>query len=334
MTRLSPTLRKAAVLISALDDRSADALLEQMGPEQAAKVRSALAALDEIPPAEQEAVLAEFLRQQAPGGPAGTDNAADVSLELHSAGEPPAARPATASPLAFLRDVAPQHLARVLKSEQAQTIAAVIANLPPEQAAVLLEQLPAALATDAVERLAWLDELPPEVVADLAHSLRQRLRPYLGSSGQAARHQTAVLQAMQARQRQRGGEPATPRQPTVIAQRYRLEPAATTVQPPALPAFSDLAQLADGALRQVFAEADPQLALLALTGAEERLVGRILRQLPPREAALLRQRLEHPGPIRLREIEQARQALAALAGRLAAAGEIAWPPRAGFAAAV
>jgi len=330
MQQLSPTLRKAAVLISALDDHSADALLEQMGPQQAALVRSALVALDDIPAAEQQAVLAEFLRQQADTACVADRHADDVALELHTADAPPTATSQRA-PLAFLLEVAPPHLARVLRTEQAQTIAVVVANLPPARAAELLEQLPSALATDAVERLAWLDAVPPETIADLAHSLRQRLRPYLSANGQATRHQTAVLEALQVRQRQRT---MANDQPTVVAQRYRLVSDEAPSEPRAQLAFADLARVDGRTLKQVFAAADPQVALVALTGADERLVARILEQLPKRDAALLKQRLEHPGPIRLREIDEARESIAAVAGRLAAAGEIILPPRPGFAAAV
>src|SRR5262245_15581343 len=115
MTPLSPTLRKAAVLVSALDDRTADALLDQMGPQQAAKVRSALVALDDISTAEQQAVLTEFLRQQSGSAPADVDD--DVSLELNDAAQPSTGipekldEPRDPQPLAFLHDTSPHHLA-------------------------------------------------------------------------------------------------------------------------------------------------------------------------------------------------------------------------------
>jgi flagellar motor switch protein FliG len=97
--------------------------------------------------------------------------------------------------------------------------------------------------------------------------------------------------------------------------------------------FKDLLLLDDVALRTVFAEADPELALLALTGAEARLIARIARKLPPAQAAAFRQRLERPGPVRLREIEQARAALAAVASRLAHDGTITLPATIRFTAA-
>src|SRR5262249_60337177 len=94
--------------------------------------------------------------------------------------------------------------------------------------------------------------------------------------------------------------------------------------------FDELLLLDDAALRAVLAAADPDLAILALTGAEPRLIARIQRKLPARDAVLFRHRLEHPGPVRLREIEQARAALAAIPSRPAPQGPIALPERVGL----
>jgi flagellar motor switch protein FliG len=62
------------------------------------------------------------------------------------------------------------------------------------------------------------------------------------------------------------------------------------------------------------------------------LLQRVLRQLPGKDAAELRQRLDHPGPVRLREIEQAQQQLASVASRLIQRGELQLPKSARFAA--
>src|SRR5262245_28318077 len=97
--------------------------------------------------------------------------------------------------------------------------------------------------------------------------------------------------------------------------------------------FPDLAVLDDASLRAVFAAAEPAAILLALTGADERLLSRVLRQLPARDAAVLRQRLENPGPVRLREIDEAQQQLAAIASELAQQGAIRLPASKRFAAA-
>ena len=57
---LTPTLRKAAILISSLDARTGDALLEQIGEAQSQRVRDAVMELGDVPAEEQERILAEF----------------------------------------------------------------------------------------------------------------------------------------------------------------------------------------------------------------------------------------------------------------------------------
>jgi flagellar motor switch protein FliG len=379
MTHLSPSLRKAAVLISALDSAAADALLDQMSDEDAAKVRSALVELDEIPAAEQQQALADFLRAQSGGLLPAMATDDGVTLELGTAdnGSPvaEAAVPRETVPLPFsteltsfdfLAHVDSQAIAVVLSRELPQTVAVVVAHLSPEHAANVLQSLPAALATDALERMAWLDSVPDEVQADLVRELRRQLAPHIkiAASGNARLpHLEAVLGAMDYRQRQRVvlelGERNTallnrlglnvPAQSqatqnhTVSSMRYRIDspPAETvesrrteTVNEQPWLAFDDLIQLGDAALAAIVAAADSEIALLALTGAEPRLVARILRKLPWRDAAAVRRKLEHPGPVRLREIEQARVALAAVASRLAHEGTIGLPAKLRFAAAV
>ena len=59
-------IRKAAILISSLDERTADRLLDQMGDEQAARVRNAMMRLGDVPTEEQEAVLTAFFNRTPP----------------------------------------------------------------------------------------------------------------------------------------------------------------------------------------------------------------------------------------------------------------------------
>jgi flagellar motor switch protein FliG len=376
---LSPALRKAAVLISALDEPAAEAMLQQLGADDAAKIRRALVELPDIPALEQQEVLTDFLKRQGPAAPAAAQ-VEDVSLELDpvveaAAGEAPlsAKRSALQSNddrhgFAFLERVEPDTLAAVLSRELPQTIAVVVAQLAPEQAAAVLQRLPAAIATSALERIAWLDDLLPEIKAELAVELRRQLAPHMkaamadsASLGRLA----AVLEAMDHRQRQRVVRQLGERnasllrrlgltdssKPPLLASdgarpiSYRLEsvtsPRAAIVSESAgstarrqRPTFDDLQHIDDDALRAVLAAVDPEIALLALTGAQPRLVTRILRQLSPHEASVLQNRLEHPGPVRLRDIERAREALVAAANQLIHRSSDASKPVARFAAAV
>ena len=64
-------------------------------------------------------------------------------------------------------------------------------------------------------------------------------------------------------------------------------------------------------------EAEPDLVMLALTGANKRILDRVLSLFPPRDADVLRRELAHLGPMRLSDVEAARHELAVVAQRLA-----------------
>lgn len=98
--------------------------------------------------------------------------------------------------------------------------------------------------------------------------------------------------------------------------------------------FNDLIALDDVALAKVFRAADPQITLLALTGASRQLVDRILGRLPIREAKALRRQMEQLGPTRLSDMERAQRQLAELAGQMADQGEIIIPGTGRFTMAV
>lgn len=347
-------LQKAAVLINSLDMRSADLLLEQMPPEQAARVREAMMQLDDMPAKVQEEVIAEFLRN---GGRLPAVAAEETGVELELSQEVDSLPEQLASdlgPFHFLRDASPALLAEFLRQEHPQTAAVVLAHLDPEQAARVLERLPAELSTESLARMARLHQVSPEILADLENEIRAQLLPQIEAERrpQGLAGASAVLSALndplrkrmlgqlahrdQALVRQLGYLDAgpdrtnTPRvNPVAQTQAARLSPtpvpkAVAAKQSPAL-RFAQLNDLNEATLKRIFAEADPQVLLLALTGADERFVQRILKQLPPVDAAAVRQRLNHPGPLRLSDVDAAQQRLAQLAAELHELGVIRIP---------
>jgi flagellar motor switch protein FliG len=356
-------IRKAAILISTLDNASGDALLEQMGPELAERVRNALMELDEIPEGEEQQVIADFMGRSSGGDDNGVEF--DPSLaqrieeelpedrgypRLHS---PEVPLRTNEPPFHFLRGADPSLLASYLEREHPQTTAVVISHLPPEQAASVLEQMPAEISTEALRRMAWLDELAPEVLRDVEREIRTALQPKMrppeARMASLASVQ-AVLSAVKGARRSELLGRLAEQDRGLVRQlgfggqadsspfQYRLEPPpllGTTESTPTqsrdratreleivAEEFEELFSLDDRDLRRVFAAAELPVLVLALTGADEKCTRRILKQLPSREADVLRQRLTHPGPLRLRDIEAAQQEIVRLAHMLASRGEI------------
>jgi len=354
-------IRKAAILISSLDNASGDALLEQMEPEAAERVRNALLELEEISGDEEERVIADFLNR-----PEDDDGAVelDPALLQRMANEQVGSSHDRQTPFAFLRDAEPLLLAEYLRKEHPQTAAVVISHLPPEQAAEVLERMPAEISTEALRRMAWLDELAPEVLRDVEREIQAALLPKLRRperrlAGLASVQ--AVLSAVKGSRRSELLDRLAEQDQRLVRQlgygreeqgsfRYRLEPPPLLEQRDLTPTqsrgratqesiaavgeeFAELFTLDERDLRRVFAAAEMSLLVLALTGVDEKLTDRIVRHLQPSEGTILRHHLSHPGPLRLSDIEAAQREIVRIAYDMARSGEISLKSRS-FAAAV
>ena len=171
-------IRKAAVLVSCLDQLSADLLLEQLGEEQAGRVRLAAVELDEIDEEERRRVIDEFRRI----GPMVPD-AAPAGIELTDL--PPrciapsapeeAAAAGDASPFQFLHETEDEQLVHLLAEEQPQIVALVMSHLPPERAAYVIDRIPPQQQVEVVRRLAALENTDAETLREIEQVLEARM---------------------------------------------------------------------------------------------------------------------------------------------------------------
>lgn len=236
MTALPATLRKAAILISSLDSRSADALLDQMDEQQAARVRGAIMQLDDIDPHEQQRVIADFLRtRHRPAQPVGGGVEIDASLAARMVSSPatptrsaatktaahtaatntvapgPVLSPANGSeqaaaapPFRFLDEARADELAEILAHEHPQTTAVVASHLSPACAAAMFRHLPRALRAEVLRRVADLDHTDPDVLLDVERTVRAALAERLQLRERRAAGLTtvrAILDAVDSQER-------------------------------------------------------------------------------------------------------------------------------------
>jgi flagellar motor switch protein FliG len=352
---LTPTLRKAAILISSLDVRTGDALLEQMGEAQAQRVRDAVMELGEVPAEEQEQILAEFDSRLSPreSGVAdddGVELALSTSMAFAPSSKPEP--PRSTKPFAFLSDAASDLVARHLQREHPQTIALVLSHLPPPRSAAVVMHFSAELQAEVLLRVADCDEFHPEIVREVERGLEAALARELSQTrrrGNGTQKLQAILEAAGACKDKLAEHvvkrdpvlaatiKVPPPKPEPISEPAPAQPRSASLRrpnelPPAVE-FAQLNQLDDYGWAKVLKASDMRIALLALAGATPDLVSRLLSQLPPQEARALERRIEAIGPVRLREIEQAQEQLARIAAQLAARGEIRLPRQRPFATA-
>ena len=319
-------IRKAAIVTASLDRRAADRLLEHMDPRQAAEIRQAMIDLRQIDPQEQRRILDEFFRigpllprRNPPGIELDGLLAKTLSLadRRASSGEWAEEEPGDAEPFGFLREAEADKLARILTAERPQMIALVLSHLPPEQAGSVLIRFAPALQVDVIRRLVNLEETEPEILREVERALKLRLSEQIRMQRRRTCGLSAVAGILEASGRQVSGQildnlASHDRQ---LAEKLGPEPLE----------FGDLAHLDDTTLAAIFQAADAELTILALLGAPEELIERFLGGVGESEAKLIRHKLDHLGPTRLSDVEEARRQIAELARRLAVQGRIVLP---------
>ena len=383
-------LRKAAVLVSTLDTHTADALLSKMGPEQAARVRSAAMQLGDVDANEQRLVLDEFMRA-GNGPPHNKDPGIELDDSLaqkiatrqsnHPRHEAAEATEPEAVPFRFLHETTADSLAKHLGGEHPQLIAVVAFHLPPKRAADLVMRLPAGQQANVLRRVAELDSADPQVLLDVERELKLLLSDDIRAARNRSAGLTAVTSILNAAgtdraellknvvrhdqllaaelgeaahnrtENKRSVATATPKSepgnstplpstvatpvteptPVDVDQKTGVASKVTDELPPVT--FETLLELDDPSLAVLIRAANPQVILLALVGADPKLLDRILRQLAPREARLLRRKLERTGPLRLTDVARAQQQVARTAAELAAQGQLSLPAPKRFAIA-
>ena len=186
-TTLTPSLRKAAVLMRSLDADSAAVLLAQLSNEEARAVRQAMRELGSIDPEEQEE-LRHSLRPAAL--PAKEDDGEGVELALTSEPESlldaypamdysavmesmVAAPVASDQPFGWLELSDLPSLASMLEREHLSTVAVVLSHLPADQASQVLAALPPSRRSAALQRLADLGESDRESLEVIERELAE-----------------------------------------------------------------------------------------------------------------------------------------------------------------
>lgn len=331
-------IRKAAILVSSLGPEAVEIMLRYLGPAAARHVRLAIRELGPVDRREEAAILREFL---ADAPPALRSHVASA-LSRH---EPAAAYVATrdlglaqnlasgasavarehgvagdgdsANRFAFLRDAEDENLAVLLASERPQTIALVLSHMPPNQAGKVLTRFQPELQTQILRRLMDLEETDEDILQEIENALETRIADHVLTRRRRVAGLSAVSGILE--------HADTDAETQIIANLHQHDrELAERLRPNSL-TFDDVLALDDDDAGVLLASCDPRVAIMALAGAPEHFVDRILGRLSEDEAKTVRHQLHHLAPTRLRDIEDAKDRLVELAYDMAVNGRLHIP---------
>ena len=334
-------IRKAAILVSVLSPAAAGRLLAQVPPEQAEEVRRVQSVMGTVDAQEQRAVLEEFFhlapepaveldeslaRKIAAGhGERAPEGSPHAPREEAGRAEPEDGRQAERDeyktpPFRFLQQAEGDKLVKILSNERPQTIALVLAHLPPQQAGAVLVRFAPAAPVEIIRRLVDLEETHPEILREVGHALEVRLSEQVHMQ----RRRVAGLAAVEGILDASSGQDRE----QIFENLAALDrPLADKLGPERLE-FSELVYQDEQTLAALLTVAGRELWMLALVGAPPALLQRVLQHLPAAEAQAFRHHLHHLGPTRLSDVEESRRRIEDLARRLVVQRRITFGRRA------
>jgi flagellar motor switch protein FliG len=177
--------RKAAMLMVLLGEDAARKICEHLPPAALRILAQEIASLGPIPPEAAAEILQEYQKQTgnkteavARGGPdfatqflvktLGSDQSRPFLEDVQAVST-------TSKNFASIETAGPEKIVAVLQREHPQTVALVLANLSGKVSKAVLLQLQDPLRTQAVRRLAEMQNFSPEVVSKISSVLQKKL---------------------------------------------------------------------------------------------------------------------------------------------------------------
>lgn len=313
---------RAAIFLMSLSEKEAAEVMRHMPVSEVQRLGKAMATMRKVTRSQADSVLSQFTdnaEKEPPGIGAsptflkrvlssslGEEKASQV-LERLIDDEPKG--------LDSLQLMEPKEITEIVHREHPQVIAVVLAGLEAPKSAQVIAQLPVAMATDVVARIASLAEIPQDTIGELDEVLQQRF-----SQAGSGFKVTAM-----------GGVRSAAEILNLVGKdiEHQIIETLNTDNPPLCQeiqdnmfVFENLLKVDDRGIQALVREVTTDVLVVALKGADAELQDKIFRNMSKRAGEMLRGDLEAKGPVRLAEVEAAQKEIVGTARRLADEGTI------------
>lgn len=315
--------QRASLLLLAVGQDRAAAVLKHMGPKEVQLVGSTMAQLGPISSDMVDSVLEEFIIQIKNETGLGLDsdeyirNMLTKALGADKAGSiiDRILLGANSKGIDQLKWMDTRSIADLIRLEHPQIISIILSLLDADQAADVLTLLPQNMRSDILMRIATLEGVQPAALRELDDIMEKQLTGSEGTkSSQIGGVEAAanILNFIESSI----GEPMmqdVSETDADLAQRIQDK----------MFVFSDLVNIDDRGIQTLLREVSTDQLLLALRSVEPALKDKIFANMSRRAAEMLRDDLEAAPPVRLSEVEAAQKDILSIAKRLSDSGEIA-----------
>jgi len=315
-----PGSKKAAILLVAMGSQASSKIFQKLHPEEVEVLTREISRLDNVPSRVMESVTKEYYQMVkaqeyiAAGGmdyaqevlekAIGPDKAMDILQRIR--------RSLQVKGFNVLKEVDPNQLLSFIQKEHPQTIALVLTQIEPEQAASLISDLPVDLQKEVLFRFATMDSVSQEMVKEVEQILESRIDFTQGGEKLGGVRASAEILNMLGRTAEK----------KILESIAGEDPELATEIKNLMFVFEDIVQLDDRSIQRVLKEIDTQDLTLALKAVNDDVKSRILQNMSQRAADMIEEEMEFMGPVRLSEVEEAQRKIIEVILRLDEENEI------------
>ena len=302
-------IQKVAALLVVLGPEEASTILSAFTQRQIEQIMGEMAKIEFVSPEVQQSVLEEFSSitlegvTSALGGLERAQHVLEKSLGATKAHEVlgrVAPRSAKSPIVEELRCLTPTVVNQILRGEQSQTWALVLAQLEPENSAEVLRGMQPDFRSEVMRRMAHMQPVSTAMLEKLGQRLLERRssskREYVGANG------TQFLTEIMKRFDRQAATDAL----EILA---KNDPELSASIRKGMFVFEDLAQLDQATMTTIMREVDFNSLAIAMKDCSDKLREMIFKGITKRAAESLEENMKFMSKVKRKEVEEARSAI-------------------------
>jgi len=313
--------QKAAIFLVAMGEDYAANVFKRMSDREIRKAALAMATLEKIDPSAVASVMDEFIEQYEGEVPIMVQGDTFIKNVLGKALDKERAEGFIKEVEEGKRDVPfdwswkvnTSTMSSYLGAEHPQTVAMVLAHLPPEISSEVMVGLPDERKGDIALRIAKLGQIPEDIIRDVDDALRAEFSGVAGKGSKGGGLQVLVdiLNGVNKETEELIMETIEEENPDMAEDIKGM-----------MFVFEDLLNVDDKAMREILKKVEGSQLTVALKTASDEMKKKILGNLSARAAEMLMEDLEIMGPMKLSDVEGAQSEVVRAAKELESEGTI------------
>ncbi|SDE27485.1 flagellar motor switch protein FliG [Desulfuromonas thiophila] len=319
-------LEKAAILLLCLGETATAAVFRELSPTDVRTLTRVMMGIEHIPAELASEVMMEFQNAQKknPGmfikshefirralAETGDERSEQIYQEVISGVE--------TRPLETIATMQPRMVASLLEGEHPQTLALILSTQKSDHTSKVLKYLPDGLAADVMYRIARIEKVAPEVLAQIEEALMREIGGIVSKEQQEVGGVDKVVDILG--RMEKGSDRA------ILDSIESQDPDLAESIRKKMFTFSDLVNIDNRAMQMILREINNDTLTMALKTAPEDLKNKIFSNISNRAAEMIQEDLEAMGPVRLSDVEAMQQTIVKLALKLEEEGQIVIPGR-------